>query len=423
MNTLILSLALLAPSADSTPTPPPIPETRADIKTILEAHKKAGPRLPMPPAPTGDDPISRVNNGRFRAYYLPFLGGNGGFSREPDKAMTLDNTFKVRLFWITSRTNNCLYCLGHQEHKLAVAGLSDDDLGELDGDWSGFGEKERVAFAFTRRLAQEPQTIDAAALAELGRHYTPTQVLEIIVTVAGYASTNRWTASLNIPGEESGDFFRKTESKVDLATFLTPTSKKYATMASKVAPIGVSPRGELPTRAAVEASWKAAKDRKAVVPLADDAAVEAIGWKGAAPNWVRLLATFPKAGGSRVSGMKAAAEKGNLTPRVKALIAWSAAREDRAIYALNVARETLRALGMKDDAIFEIDADRNLTEAEALVVKFSRKLSSRPASVTDADVAGLRKHFKDAEVAEVVHHVCNAAFFDRATEAANLPVE
>ncbi len=29
--------------------------------------------------------------------------------RETDPAMTLDSTFKVKLFWVTSRANNCFY--------------------------------------------------------------------------------------------------------------------------------------------------------------------------------------------------------------------------------------------------------------------------------------------------------------------------
>ena len=50
-----------------------------------------------------------VNNGRFRQYYLPEFGSGGGSGRDPDPAMTLDNTFKVKLFWVTSRANNCYY--------------------------------------------------------------------------------------------------------------------------------------------------------------------------------------------------------------------------------------------------------------------------------------------------------------------------
>ena len=53
----------------------------------------------------------------------------------------------------------------------------------------------------------------------------------------------------------------------------------------------------------------------------------------------------------------------------------------------------------------------------------TRKLSAAPATVTDTDVEVLRKVFTDHEVAELVHHVCNASFFDRATEAARLPLD
>jgi hypothetical protein len=43
--------------------------------------------------------------------------------------------------------------------------------------------------------------------------------------------------------------------------------------------------------------------------------------------------------------------------------------------------------------------------------------------VADADIEGLRKVYSDREVAEIVFHTCNAAFFDRITEAANLPLD
>ena len=46
-----------------------------------------------------------------------------------------------------------------------------------------------------------------------------------------------------------------------------------------------------------------------------------------------------------------------------------------------------------------------------------------PWAVTDAMVERCRKSFKDAEVAEIVYHTCNAAFFDRLTEVARLPLE
>jgi alkylhydroperoxidase family enzyme len=250
--------------------------------------------------------------------------------------------------------------------------------------------------------------------------------LEIVVAVAGYNSTNRWTDGLNIPAEEDASFFRKAEgkAKADLSTFKSPTSPKLAGLVSRVAPLPTEckkasapawpDRPPLEDRAKVEEMWRAAAARRPTLPVAD----------GPGANWERLLATFPKAGKSRADGIKAAAEKGTLSPRLRAETAWAAARADRAWHALAVARDRLRAMGFTDDQVFALDGDgKSLPEAERAAVAFARKLTAVPATVTDADVEGLRKLFTDKQVAEIVHQVCTAAFFDRVTEAANLPLD
>jgi len=69
---------------------------------------------------------------------------------EPD--MRLDYAFKTRLFWIVSRTNNCQYCLGHQESKLLAAGMGEDQIAALDSEWTLFPAREQAA-AITDKLA------------------------------------------------------------------------------------------------------------------------------------------------------------------------------------------------------------------------------------------------------------------------------
>ena len=129
MTALTLSILLTFPAAEPVPagaapvvptaqpaapeTSRPVGMTRDEEKALLEKYKKAKPRLPMPPADP-DNPLGRVNNGAFRAYYLPAelresRGTGPRGTRESDPAMTLDNTFKVKLFWIASRANNCFY--------------------------------------------------------------------------------------------------------------------------------------------------------------------------------------------------------------------------------------------------------------------------------------------------------------------------
>ena len=224
MTPVALALLLLAPLAPPPPggDPKPVPATREEVKAALEAHKEARPRLPLPPAGTeGQGVFAKVNNARFRAHYLPDTPRDSGFT--PDPAMTLDGTFKVKLFWVVSRVNNCYYCLGHQEHKLLAAGVSDDGIAALDGDWKGLPARDGAALAFTRKLALTPHLVTPDDVAALGKHYTPAEALEVVVTVANFCSTNRWTDGLNIPLEADGAFFKK--GAVDLSKLEFPTSR------------------------------------------------------------------------------------------------------------------------------------------------------------------------------------------------------
>jgi alkylhydroperoxidase family enzyme len=189
----------------------------------------------------------------------------------------------------------------------------------------------------------------------------------------------------------------------------------------------VAERLPLETRAEVEAALDACAQRTPRLPLVEEKAAGALlkDWpKGPLPEWVRLLANFPKTGVARATSLRAAREKGTLSPRLKAQIDWIAARHDRAWYALGDARRRLRALGLSDEAIFALDGDwKEFTVKEREAFGLVRKLTIAPASITDADVACLREHFKDTEVAELVYRICNAAFFDRLTEAAGLRLE
>jgi hypothetical protein len=110
---MVLGLTTKAIAEDPSTQPRPVPVTRPELKQALEDLKMANPRLPLPPlteeekARLGGRPP--VNNARMRQLYLPAELREGGFSREPDPAQTLDPAFKTMLFWIVSRVNNCHY--------------------------------------------------------------------------------------------------------------------------------------------------------------------------------------------------------------------------------------------------------------------------------------------------------------------------
>lgn len=457
----VLALAAIAaPTATAGDEPPPVPVTRTEIKQVLEGSKHSHPRLPLPPL--SDEQRQRaeraaaegqgrgiVNNGRMRNYYLaPELrseftsrAGNPGENVRPanrqglsvrsgaaDRSMPLDPTFRVMFFWLVARLNNCYYCLGHQEVKLKAAGVSDDRLAALDTDWSVFTPAERAAFFFVRKLGRRPHEIVGADIEALRKHYNDREILDIIVSTGGFTAMTRWTGGLMIPQEE-------------YRVYLTPTSEAYRDRPSQVAPLdpkapagarvcypAAANRPPLESRTEVEAKLAACRSRTPRLPLVADEQARALlpaGWPtGELPQWVRLLAAFPEAGTARILSLHAARDKGSLDRTLRAQIAWIAARQDRAWYALGHARHRLHELGQSDDAIFALDRTTDgLDEGRRAVFSLARKLTVDPALVTDADVEAIRKHFSDRETAEVVYVITTAAFFDRVTEAAGLQLE
>ncbi len=97
--------------------PLPVPLTRPDMKQLLEDLKARKPRIPLPELSEEEKTkLGERGSGyevRLRLHYMPAGEGRGGsgsgFSREADPNMTLDNRFKVELFWLVSRINNCHY--------------------------------------------------------------------------------------------------------------------------------------------------------------------------------------------------------------------------------------------------------------------------------------------------------------------------
>lgn len=447
-----LGLLFLAPAAPAD-EPPPVPVNRTEVKQTLERSKHSKPRLPLPPLTDEEKAAAEkpaqgaanglgwgiVNNGRMQRHYIdPALRGNVPRPAAPkpgeqprygtDPSQPLDNNFRVMFFWLTSRLNNCYYCLGHQEVKLKAGGVAEDTIAALDGDWSEFNPAERAAFAFVRKLGREPQNVGAADIDALRTYYNDRQILDIVFSTAGFNQVNRWTLGLNIPQE-------------DHRVYLTPTADKYSKMISQVAPIDpgavgstglcrakAADRGPLESRGEVEAKLASIRNRTPRLPLVDEAKARAIlpanAKDGAVPQWVRLAANFPEAGKGRVATLYACRDKGQLDPALRAQIFWVAARQDRAWYALGHARNRLRELGQTEDALFALDGPEDrLDPARRAVVHLAKTLTTDPALVTDGDVEAVRKHFNDRETAEVVYVVTLAAFFDRLTEPAGLALE
>lgn len=412
--------------------------TRPEMKARIQALKDRTSRLPLPP--TAEEIASGrplVNNGRLRALYLPptwqnfVVPGWGSISAKKPPATTAallnslqaspDYGFKTRLFWIVSRGNDCQYCLGHQELKLRRVGMNDDQLAALDCKWEVFPANEQAAMKFTHKLTMSPHTISDADVAALKKHYADKDVIDIAYTVARYNAVNRWTASTGIPQDQS--FGGEEHSQLD-----TPTSAEFANVPSKVAPKNVPARPEWEPMDHVQAALASARSRKPVVELPSISTVQkvlAADTPGVTPPvWMQAIADLPVALDAWRQ-RQAMVRDGKTDSNLRAMIAWVSARENRAWYAAGHARTRFLALGNNEAALVSFAAlEQSATQpghAEAL--RFARKLTSAPHTIVDADVARLKEHFSDYEVAEIIQLTCDANSFDRFTEVLRLPLE
>lgn len=413
-----------------------IARTRPAMKKRIEALKEREARIPLPKLTPEELAAGRrsVNNGRLRSIYLPesWQTNRSATPNQPQGSVNVnaalnqqqqapDYGFKTRLFWIVSRTNDCQYCLGHQELKLRRVGMTDDQIAALDGKWSVFPPEEQAGMQLTRKITLTPHLVTDSDLSALKKFYDDARIVDIIQTVAGYNSTNRWTASTGIPQDRS--FGGDEPSQLD-----TPTSPEFSSVETKVAPIDYKPRAAWESQADCEAAIAACRGRTPLVKLPTvDAARQALmaDTPGITPPvWCQAMAYSPQAALRGWKHRQAVSRDGKLNPNLKALIAWVTARENRAWYSAAHARMKLNALGVTDAALYSIGGDASgFSPAEQSVFAFARKLTSAPHTVVDEDVAGLRKQFSDNEVAEIIFLVCDGNSFDRFTEMLRLPLE
>jgi alkylhydroperoxidase family enzyme len=469
---LILTIAVLgsdACRADSpVKTPRPVPATRPEMKELLENMKQRPYRIPLPELSDKEQEVlgerSTSYEARLRFNYIPAAEGTvfgsgrprtpagpadanaprTDFTRNADENMTLTYQFKTMLFWIVSRTNNCQYCLGHQEWKLSATGMKDDAIAALDADWSMYSQQEQAAFAYARLLTYEPHRLSEAETGKVKQHYTPLQVLEMTMSMSGNNAINRWKEGTGIPQSAGNTFTGRGGSGSSPAaehsdSFTTPTSEKFRNAISIVAPLevlqgkpsghGVSTRPRTETRDEVKAKLAEASARTARLPLVDVAVTQAwlkeSGQDVTPACWTRLIANFPNEGRGRLPSLVSREKQtGDLTELLKAQLNWIIGRQDRAWYAVGQAHRKLVSLGQTDDQIFALDGDwKEFSEADQSLFAFAKHLAASPIALTDEDAALALRETSPAQVVQTINHVASCAYFDRVTEAAGLAVE
>ena len=413
--------------------------TRPDMKQRLEALRGREPRLPLPPPTEADRASGRslVNNGRLRSLHLPaswtsylIPGWGGSSTKRPAPGGTTallnalqaqpDYAFKTQVFWVVSRANDCQYCLGHQELKLRRAGMKENEIAALDGNWELQTPTERAAFAAARTLTLSPHLFGPAEMEPLLKEFKPASLIDLLYTIARYNSVNRWTSATGIPQDQSfgGD---------DHPPLDTPTAAEFAQSESLVVPRQPLARETWESWDDYQSQVKAVRSRQSLVPLPHVPTAQAvlnIETPGVTPpNWFRAISQLPIAVDAWRQ-REARIREGQTPLELRLLIAWVTARENRAWYAAEHARVRYAAGGRDIAALASFESlEAAVAPGWAEALRFTRKLTTAPQTIGDADVARLREHFSDAETAEIIDSTADANAFDRLTESLRLPLE
>ena len=444
--------------------PRPTPLTRPLLKQWLESVKQREPRIPLPELTEEDKMVlgeqSESYEARLKHHFLNGIEvprpatsrqsvGAPTRSRESDQAFSLDNAFKVELFWIVSRVNNCQYCIGHQESKLLGAGKTEDEIASLDGDWKEQPEEKRIAFQFAKKFTDQPYLLSDDDIKGLQRYYSDLQILEMILSMCGNNSINRWKEAVAVPQRaDEGGYSRmaslsgsNTDPKLPRGSYLTPTSPEnenrisslFDTVSSeigieKLLPTQAESR-ELETRDETLKQLEKARNRTARIMLASNKEAaelfpDVVTPSGNVPNWARLLANFKEAGKARAKSILAAENGGDISPLLKAQLAWIVARQDGAWYAAGLAMKKMKELRQTEDQIFALDGDlEGFAPQQRSLFVLAKNLGASPVVLTTEQVADAVKNAGPRDTVQAISYICSRASFNRLTESTGLPLE
>ena len=120
-----------------------------------------------------------------------------------DERNALSEHFKYRLALLASRDNGCRYCTAHNVYTLKRRFQhSDEDLERLLHLEGPQDEREAVAMEFVHQGSLDPLGVTDDLRARLAAHFTPQEVMEIVLVVGFWKMYNTMHAAMAAPLED-----------------------------------------------------------------------------------------------------------------------------------------------------------------------------------------------------------------------------
>lgn len=168
----------------------------------------------------------------------------------------------------------------------------------------------------------------------------------------------------------------------------------------------------------------ATESRVPLVDLPEPIAARVKELGGRPINLYRALANEPEMLAAWVEFAWAIRLKSKTPRRLRELMILRCAQIARVDYELIHHIEMAKAAGIAEELVVELPRwkeSTSLTEAEKAALRYTESVMS--LSVSDGDMAELRRHFSDAEVVELTVTAATYAMVPRMLEALSVPLE
>jgi uncharacterized peroxidase-related enzyme len=116
----------------------------------------------------------------------------------------VDRGFKRLVAHVASRAAGCQYCMAHTAGGALHFGVEEKKLAAV---WEYqtdplFNAGERAALDFAIAAASVPNAVTDEMFAELRKHWTEEQIVEIVGVIAVFGFLNRWNDTMGTPLED-----------------------------------------------------------------------------------------------------------------------------------------------------------------------------------------------------------------------------
>jgi len=120
---------------------------------------------------------------------------------EPDGKV--DRGFKRLVAHVASRAAGCRYCMAHTAGGALLFGVNEARVAAV---WEYrtsplYTEAERVALDFALAASAVPNDVTDEMFAQMRKHWTEEQIVEIVGTIAVFGFLNRWNDTMATPLE------------------------------------------------------------------------------------------------------------------------------------------------------------------------------------------------------------------------------